>query len=325
MRSIHAGVLVLFAALAVLGQSAYERLRATGDLFVTNYNASTYTVIQERFNGQMNAAVPRDKLAGFLDGLHKDLGRLVSIGTPNMIGAGAARFDANFEKGKMDLILALDGEGKIAGLSIRPPAPVKPRNTSRNKTPLDLPFKGDWFVFWGGDTVEQNYHQDAATQRFAFDILKVDASGKTHSGDGKRNEDYFAFGQEIVADADGVVTDVVTGVKDNVPGILNPLMAVGNFVMIRHANGEVSVFCHLKFGSTRVKVGDTVKAGQTIGLCGNTGNSTEPHLHYQVQGSTLFENENSMKVFFRKLILKRDGKTEERTEYSPVKGDIISQ
>jgi murein DD-endopeptidase MepM/ murein hydrolase activator NlpD len=134
------------------------------------------------------------------------------------------------------------------------------------------------------------------------------------------------FGQEIVADADGVVTDVVTGVKDNVPGVMNPLMAVGNFVMIKHANGEVSVFCHLKYESTRVKVGQQVKRGETIGLCGNSGNSSEAHLHYQIQGTTLWEAENSMKVFFEKIIVRRDtGKAEVKTEYSPVKGDIVSQ
>src|SRR4051812_40700160 len=92
MRYINVAALILFVALTALAQSPSERLRAMGDFFVTNYNASAYGAIQERFNGQMNAAVPPDKLAAFLDGLHKDLGRLVSIGTPNMIGAGAARF-----------------------------------------------------------------------------------------------------------------------------------------------------------------------------------------------------------------------------------------
>jgi len=325
LRSIATLFCIAFAASQGFSQTPAEKLQKMAELFMTAYNAEDYGQISAQFNATMKTAIPDDKLKAFLDGSHKDLGSILKLGAPNLVSPRAASFPVDFEKAKMALTIALDAEDKIAGFQINVPTPVKPRNTGRNKTVLDLPFKGEWLVFWGGDTVAQNYHQDAATQRFAFDILKVDAEGKTHRGEGKQNEDYYAFGQEIVADADGVVTDVVTGVKDNVPGVMNPLMAVGNFVMIRHTNGEVSVFCHLKFGTIRVKVGDKVKAGEVLGLCGNSGNSTEAHLHYQVQGTTLFEAENSMKVFFRRVLLKRDGKTEEKSEYSPVKGDLISQ
>ena len=57
---------------------------------------------------------------------------------------------------------------------------------------------------------------------------------------------------------------------------------LGNFVVIRHAGGEHSYYAHLKQGSVRVKAGDTVKRGQPIGQVGHTGNSTEPHLHFQL-------------------------------------------
>jgi len=325
MRSLKVLISIVFLSLTALSQTPAEKVQKMADLFVSAYNAKNYALISEQFNATMKAAIPDDKLKQFLDGARKDLGEIAKLGPPKFLNASTASFPIDFEKAKMAMMLALDAEGKIAGFQINAPAAVKPRNTSRNKTELRLPFKGEWLVFWGGDTVSQNYHQDAPTQRFAFDILKVDAAGKSHKGDGSKNEDYFAFGQEIVADADGVVTNVVTGVHDNVPGVMNPLMAVGNFVMIRHANGEISVFCHLKYDTTRVKVGDQVKKGQVIGLCGNSGNSTEAHLHYQIQGTDLFEDENSMKVFFEKIMVKRDGKTEEKTQYSPVKGDIVSQ
>ncbi|MEQ1603381.1 MAG: peptidoglycan DD-metalloendopeptidase family protein [Pyrinomonadaceae bacterium] len=325
MRSLTVLISIVFLSLTAFSQLPAEKVQKMADLFVSAYNAKNYALIEEQFNATMKTAIPADKLNTFLDGAHRDLGKIAKLGPPKFLNASAASFPVDFEKAKMAMTVALDAEGKIAGFQINVPAAIKPRNTSRNKTELRLPFKGEWLVFWGGDTVAQNYHQDAATQRFAFDILKVDAEGKTHKGDGSRNEDYYAFGQEIVADADGVVTDVVTGVHDNVPGVMNPLMAVGNFVMIRHANGEISVFCHIKYGTTRVKTGDKVKKGQVIGLCGNSGNSTEAHLHYQVQGTRLFEDENSMKVFFEKIAVKRDGKTEEKTQYSPVKGEIVSQ
>lgn len=325
MRPVKLLLFVLFLSATALSQTPQEKVQAMADLFVKAYNAREYSKIDAQFNARMTDAVPPAKMKEFMDNCHRDLGAIVKLGGPVFVAPSAATFPAEFEKTKMEIMIALDDEGKIAGFQIKAPVAVKPKNTSRNKTPLRLPFNGDWFIFWGGDTVAQNYHQDAATQRFAFDILKVNADGQTHSGNGAKNEDYFAFGQEIVADADGVVTDVVTGVHDNSPGVMNPLMAVGNFVMIKHANGEVSVYCHLKFESTRVKAGQPVKRGDVIGLCGNTGNSTEPHLHYQVQGTSLFEAENSMKVFFEKVMLKRDGKTEEKSEYSPVKGDIVSE
>ncbi|MBV9243031.1 MAG: DUF3887 domain-containing protein, partial [Acidobacteria bacterium] len=216
---IKRSVLLLIVAVLLVAsagaQSPAESVQRMAGLFVTAYNAKDYQKIEQQFNVAMAAAVPGDKLKGFLDDMHRDFGGLSSLGTAVFDAPRSARFPLSFERAKMELTLSLDGDGRIAGLRIAPPAPVKPPNTGRNKTSLTLPFRSEWFVFWGGDTVALNYHQDAPTQRFAFDILKVDASGKTHIGSGARNEDYYAFGQDILVDADGVVTDVVTGVKDN--------------------------------------------------------------------------------------------------------------
>jgi murein DD-endopeptidase MepM/ murein hydrolase activator NlpD len=64
------------------------------------------------------------------------------------------------------------------------------------------------------------------------------------------------------------------------PGAGNP---AGNHVVLDHGNGEFSLLAHLQKGSLRVKAGDTVKAGQPLGLCGNSGNTSEPHLHIHLQ------------------------------------------
>jgi murein DD-endopeptidase MepM/ murein hydrolase activator NlpD len=325
MKILTTFLLIMLCATLSVAQTTAEKIQKMADLIMTAYNAKDYAAISRQFNAQMKASINDERLKGFLDGTHDEHGKLVKLGAPKFPGSSVGMYPAEFEKAKLELLVAVDAEGKISGMRISAPTPEKPRNTARNKTALGLPFKGEWLIFWGGDTPAQNYHQDAPTQRFAFDIFKTDAEGSSHKGEGKTNEDYYAFGQEIVADADGVVTDVVTGIKDNVPGVMNPLMAVGNFVMIRHANGEVSFFAHLKYESTKVKVGDQIKRGQVIGLCGNSGNSSEAHLHYQIQNTTLFEAENSMKVFFEKVLVKRAGKTETKTEYSPVKGDIVSQ
>jgi murein DD-endopeptidase MepM/ murein hydrolase activator NlpD len=69
---------------------------------------------------------------------------------------------------------------------------------------------------------------------------------------------------------------------------LNKKQPKGNYVIIDHGNGEYSFLAHLKKGSMVVAVGDSLKSGQFIGLCGNSGNSSEPHLHYHLQNKPIF-------------------------------------
>ena len=103
-----------------------------------------------------------------------------------------------------------------------------------------------------------------------------------------KNEDFYTFGMEIIAPADGKVTFASNDVPDNKkPGKIDsdvfmkmsdPISAFpGNNVIIDHGNGEFSFLAHMKMGSVSVKTGDTVKAGQVIGLLGNSGNSDGPH------------------------------------------------
>ena len=316
---------VLFFAITVFAQTASEKVQKAAEFFASSYNAKDYLQIERQFNAQMKAAIPTESLKDFLDGLHRDLGKITKLGSPDLIAPSAANFFAEFERGKMVLLIALDTDGKIGGLSVTSPKSVKPKNTSRNRTKFALPFKGEWFVVWGGDTSEQNQHRDAPNQRFAFDILKTDEKGATHKGGGTKNEDYYAFGQDIIAPADGAVVYVVDGVQDNKPGEMNRMYVPGNLVVIKHSEGEYSLFAHFKQNSIRFKLGDKVTQGQTIGLCGNSGNSSEPHLHFQIQNTPFFEDEASMKTFFEKIIIKRDGKTETKTDYSPIKGDVVSQ
>jgi murein DD-endopeptidase MepM/ murein hydrolase activator NlpD len=151
----------------------------------------------------------------------------------------------------------------------------------------------------------------------------VGDDGKTQRGDGTRNEDYYAFGREVLAPADGTVVEVIEGVRDNTPGSMNPYSAVGNCVVIQHREDEVSVLAPFKQGSIVVKVGDKVKRGQLLGQCGNSGNSSEPHVHYHLQNSPVLQDGLGIKCVFQKVAVSRDGKTETRTNFSPVKGQII--
>jgi hypothetical protein len=165
--------------------------------------------------------------------------------------------------------------------------PVTPRAVE-----ISPPFGGQWAALNGPSDVSGHRRlvlalggADASAQRFAIDYLKVDSTGKSHSGDPTQNSSYYAYGTEIHAVADGIVVETKDSIPQNVPGKLPPLSLVtvgGNHIVIDIGNQKFAFFAHLQPGSLRVKVGDHVKKGQVIALLGNSGNSTEPHLHFHV-------------------------------------------
>jgi murein DD-endopeptidase MepM/ murein hydrolase activator NlpD len=112
--------------------------------------------------------------------------------------------------------------------------------------------------------------------------------GKTYKGDPSDNKNYRAYGQEIHAVADGVVTQVGDGIPQNTPGAKSLAVPItletvgGNHVIMEIGNELFAFYAHMQPGSLRVKVGDKVRRGQVLGLLGNTGNSSEPHLHFQI-------------------------------------------
>jgi hypothetical protein len=126
----------------------------------------------------------------------------------------------------------------------------------------------------------------AIAQRFAIDYIKLNDSNTTHSGDKLKNENYLAEGLDAVAVADGRVVEVKDSIPENVPGsraVPITLETVGgNHVILDIGGGHYAFYAHLKPGSIRVKLGDTVRRGDVVGLVGNSGNSTEPHLHFHI-------------------------------------------
>ncbi len=194
----------------------------------------------------------------------------------------------------------------------------------RNKTILQLPFEGEWFVGWGGDTKKLNHHHDVPNQKYAFDFIILDEKNKSHQKRGTNNKDYYCFGKKILAPASGVIIETLDGIRDNKPGIMNKNFYTGNLIMIKHNEKEISFLCHFKQGSIKVKVGDKVKKGQLLGLCGNSGNSSEPHLHYHLQDNEIIRDGKGIKCYFRNIKVKKKEKEELKKEYSPIKNDFVS-
>lgn len=196
-------------------------------------------------------------------------------------------------------------DGTITGFSIsgvRSPAET-PHLDYKTKTALRVPFDGEWTVIWGGRTVEENYHSAHVGQRFAIDLVMTDETGRSFTGDGKKNEDYYAFGKPVLSPGKGRVIAIENAVEDNSPGQMNPEQLAGNFVLIDHENGEYSLLAHFQKGSLKVGVGDEVESGQLLGLCGNSGNSSEAHIHYHLQNSKVPLEGEGLPIFFEAVAI----------------------
>ena len=126
-------------------------------------------------------------------------------------------------------------------------------------------------------------------QRFALDLVKTDADGRMKRPGVEGNEAYFGYGEPVLAAARGEIVEAVNDLPENeTPGPLARAVPVtwdniaGNRVTLRLPGGLCVLYAHLKSGSVRVRVGDTVEVGTVLGLLGNSGNSFGPHLHFQV-------------------------------------------
>src|SRR5580704_15070672 len=123
-------------------------------------------------------------------------------------------------------------------------------------------------------------------QRYAVDWEQTDASGRIYAGPREKLESYAIFGQPVLAVADALVVSVIDGEPEQTPGNYPtniPLdKADGNCIILDLGNHRYALYAHMQPGSIKVRSGEKVHLGQVIGLVGDTGNSTVPHLHFQV-------------------------------------------
>src|SRR5215469_9612901 len=194
---------------------------------------------------------------------------------------------------------------------------------------ISAPFAGGpWFAANGPGNTSGHRRtaiplngQARIAQRFATDWVKFGPDGRLFHGDSSINANWYGYGTPIVAVGNGVVTEVLDGVKENVA--LSPTRAVpitlvtvaGNHVLLDLGGGAFAMYAHLQPGSLKVKVGDHVTTGQAIGLLGNSGNSDAPHLHFQLMDqSSPLGAEGIPFVFERFELLDRVPKTSDLPE-----------
>jgi biotin carboxyl carrier protein len=162
----------------------------------------------------------------------------------------------------------------------------------RAATVIKPPVKGDAWLSTSA-CCTPNVHRDLRVavngrrietpETFAVDwaLLKGD---RVYEGDGSRDDQFYVYGADVYAVANGTVVSVQDGKPDATPNkAMTPKTLSdfgGNQVMLEIAPKVYAVYAHLQPGSLRVKVGDTVKVGATLAKIGNTGPSLGPHLHF---------------------------------------------
>jgi hypothetical protein len=153
-------------------------------------------------------------------------------------------------------------------------------STSKPAATVRLPLEDRVRVAWGGDDLAHNHHASAPDQRWAYDLTVEPAFTRSPN-----LQDYGCYGKDVVAPAAGEIWVAHDGEPEQPPGALsaNFRAPLGNMVAIRLETGTFLILGHLQKGSVAAQVGAHVEEGQVIGRCGNTGNTSEPHVHVHHQ------------------------------------------
>jgi hypothetical protein len=185
---------------------------------------------------------------------------------------------------------------------------------------LAPPFKGNGWVDANGCCLEVGPHRFVTnamngtldpSEQFAIDWVKVDRQGKAFRGDGKTSEQWLCYSTEVLAVAPGMVVEAMRDLPDQPPGIAPTTLTVpqiaGNHVILDFGDGKYAMYAHLAPHSVTVHVGDRVRAGDKLGLLGNSGNTTGPHLHFQISDRPSTLDTTSLPFVFENMVL--EGRT----------------
>jgi len=168
-----------------------------------------------------------------------------------------------------------------------------------------LPFAEKWVAVNGGVDKKFSHSWNLPSQRYAYDFFIMDDEGGTSAGDKTQVKNYFCYGKDVIAPADGEVEEVKNHYAESKTNGEKAYCGAndirGNFIVIKHAENEYSLIAHLMPGSITVKAGDGVKQGEVIAKCGNSGNTSEPHIHFQLQSGKNFFTSVGLPVAFRNI------------------------
>ena len=189
---------------------------------------------------------------------------------------------------------------------------VKGRSPSEDTIVLEFPMKnGSYYVLHGGSHNVINHHYPVLGQRYALDIVKLNKIGmRSNKITPAKKSDYYIFSEDLFSPVTGTVIEAENGIDDAPKLNIDRENPAGNhlYIQVENTNRAV-VLAHLQKGSLKVKKGDHVKQGQLIGKVGNTGNTSEPHLHIHVveineKGDFLFDAKPISMIFNNKFLVR---------------------
>lgn len=147
---------------------------------------------------------------------------------------------------------------------------------------LDFPLKnGSYYILHGGNNSTINAHSFVSAQKYALDIVQLNKFGlRTKSLLPVELSDYNIFETNVYSPCSGTILKVVNSIKDQPPAEMDPANPAGNYIVIKEDNTDRAIIlAHLLNSSVKGEEGDAILKGQLIGKVGNTGNTSEPHLH----------------------------------------------
>jgi hypothetical protein len=291
---------------AVLGTDGKQHL--VYELVITNAGTTTATL-------QTIEVVSGDKPAKVLATFEGDalLSRLRDAGRGPKITAAQIEFsgtrlflvDVTLDKGSRVPstllhrlhLLAAGPPGSPEGQAVAQTYTIAPIAVGTDVTVLGPPLAGKGWTVLNGCCEAGGVHRGTGlpvngqihyAQRFAIDWIQLGADLRIFHGDEKDVKSYACYGAKVIAVADGTVVETLSTLDDQVAGQLPDPKTMtlenvdGNHVVLDLGHNKYAFYAHLQKDSLLVKTGDRVKRGQVLGLLGNTGNSSGPHLHFHL-------------------------------------------
>jgi hypothetical protein len=296
------------------------------ELYLSNFSRQPARIVALRIHGSKGAAfdstIEGDALkASFISEGSAD--RLKP--QEPVLASGAAgivyvflNFASRETPSELDNSLVVEPDGKPGDVQMIPRGALKLEKRAAAAT-IDAPLAGDRWLAANGPSNTSSHRRAVivldgrarSPERYAIDWVKLGEDGDTFTGDQYKNSSYHAYDLPVAAVADGRVIEMLDGVPENIPHSeklaidITPATASGNNIVEDIGGHRYVGYAHFRPGTVTVKIGDSIKRGQVIGKLGNTGNSTEPHLHIQICDAPSFLSCDGVPMQFKNIALTR--------------------